>query len=259
MHCFYCEPSEVGQKEIRLTGTDVNHIKNVLRMKTGEELMICDGEGTEYRCALLTLDKDEIHAEIREKRPSTTELPVRLVLYQGLPKKDKMELIVQKGVELGAEEIVPVAMKHCVVRLEEEKKEQKKRERWQAIAEGAAKQSGRGRVPVVSGVMNYEEAVRRAAEEGMLLLPYENARGMQSLRQAVTELTERLKDKEAKRPVVSVLIGPEGGFAPEEVAEAVRQGAVPVSLGRRILRTETAGLAMLSILMYEMECSEEGE
>lgn len=259
MHCFYCDPSAVGQEEIRLTGTDVNHIKNVLRMKPGEALTICDGEGTEYHCVLLTLDKDEIHAKIQEKRPCATELPVRLVLYQGLPKKDKMELIVQKSVELGAAEIVPVAMKHCVVRLEEEQKEQKKRERWQAIAEGAAKQSGRGRVPLVSGVMDYAEAVQRAAGEGMLLLPYENARGMQSLRQAVAELTERIRNKEEKCPVVSVLIGPEGGFAPEEAEEAVRQGAVPVSLGKRILRTETAGLAMLSILMYEVECNEEGE
>ncbi|MBO5351993.1 MAG: 16S rRNA (uracil(1498)-N(3))-methyltransferase [Lachnospiraceae bacterium] len=249
MHCFYCEAGNVSEDRIVITGSDVNHIKNVLRMRNGEELMICDGTGMEYTCRIAEFPAGEVLLDILKAEKASTELPVRLKLYQGLPKKDKMELIIQKAVELGAVEVIPVMTKRCIVKLEDEKKEAKKLERWQAIAESAAKQSGRGIIPTVSRVLNYKEAVKQAVEEGMALIPYELAEGMKSLKEAAAKAPEQL--------VISVFIGPEGGFEESEVEFAREQGVVPVSLGKRILRTETAGFTTLSILMYEIECAQE--
>ncbi len=251
MHCFYCEPGNVAEKQITITGTDVNHIKNVLRMRIGEELMVCDGTGMEYTCRILDFPAGEVALSILKAEKASTELPVRLKLYQGLPKKDKMELIIQKAVELGAVEIIPVMTKRCIVKLEDDKKEAKKLERWQAIAESAAKQSGRGILPTVSRVLHYKEAVKKASAEGMTLIPYELAEGMKSLKEAAAEAS--------KQQVVSVFIGPEGGFEEAEVEFAGENGVIPVSLGKRILRTETAGFTTLSILMYEIECAQNAE
>ncbi len=249
MHCFYCEAGNVTENQIRITGSDVNHIKNVLRMENGEELMVCDGTGMEYTCRIEEFPAGEVLLSILKAEKASTELPVRLKLYQGLPKKDKMELIIQKAVELGAVEIIPVMTRRCIVKLEDEKKEAKKLERWQAIAESAAKQSGRGMIPTVSRVLNYKEAVKAACGEGMTLIPYEMAEGMKSLKEAAK--------KAAEQSTISVFIGPEGGFEEAEVEFAKENGVIPVSLGRRILRTETAGFTTLSILMYEIECATE--
>ena len=247
MHCFYCEKENVTEQQIRITNSDVNHIKNVLRMKIGDELIICDGTGMEYICQIEEFLDGEVVLTILEQKQASTELPVRLKLYQGLPKKDKMELIIQKAVELGAVEIIPVMTKRCIVKLEDEKKEAKKIERWQTIAESAGKQSGRGIIPKVSHVMSYKEALSKASSEGMSLIPYELAEGMTSLKEA----TKRA----VKEQVVSVFIGPEGGFEETEIEVAKEHGVIPVSLGKRILRTETAGFTTLSILMYEIECA----
>lgn len=247
MHCFYCEPGNVSGETICITGADVNHIKNVLRMKQGEELTVCDGAGMEYACRIQVLESKEIWLEILSSKVCATELPVKLKLYQGLPKKDKMELIIQKAVELGVAEIIPVMTKRCVVKLEDEKKELKKLERWQAIAESAAKQSGRGMIPNISRVINFSDAITQAANEGLGLIPYEAATGMLSLQQAAKQAVTQ--------QTVSVLIGPEGGFEETEIEAAKQQGIIPVSLGKRILRTETAGFTTLSILMYEIECA----
>ncbi len=249
MHCFYCEEKNVQENRIRILGSDVNHIKNVLRMKLGEELIVCDETGMEYTCQIEEILSGEVILTIVEQKKASTELPVRLKLYQGLPKKDKMELIIQKAVELGAVEIIPVMTKRCIVKLEDEKKEVKKIERWQAIAESAAKQSGRGMIPKVSHVMSYAEALKVATSEGMALIPYELAQGMHSLKEAAKKAIEE--------NVVSVFIGPEGGFEETEIEKAKECGVVPVSLGKRILRTETAGFTTLSILMYEIECASE--
>lgn len=249
MHCFYCEEQNVAEQHIRITGSDVNHMKNVLRMKQGEQLTVCDGAGMEYICQIEEFLGGEVILSILERKQASTELPVRLKLYQGLPKKDKMELIIQKAVELGAVEIIPVMTKRCIVKLEDEKKEAKKIERWQAIAESAAKQSGRGIIPKVSRVMSYGEALKTASLEGMSLIPYELAQGMTSLKEVAK--------KAYKENVVSVFIGPEGGFEEAEIEKAKECGVVPVSLGKRILRTETAGFTTLSILMYEIECASE--
>lgn len=251
MYRFYCEEGAAPGGSLVLTGSDVNHIKNVLRMKQGERLIACDGNGKDYYCRIESLEADRIVLRAEEEKQSETELPVHITLYQGLPKKDKMELIIQKAVELGAVRIVPVAMKRCIVKLEDEKKEEKKRERWQAISMSAAKQSGRGVIPEVAKAMSYQDALKDAALRGMVIVPYEHADGMSALKNVIKKLTTERKDTLE----LSLFIGPEGGFEEEEIASAVSAGAVTVSLGKRILRTETAGLAALSILMYEIECA----
>ncbi|WP_167958427.1 16S rRNA (uracil(1498)-N(3))-methyltransferase [Anaerosporobacter faecicola] len=245
MYRFYIEQSNVREEQILIDGADVNHIKNVLRMRVGEELILCDGQGTDYHCKIAVLAADQIQASIISKEETQTELPARIYLFQGLPKKDKMELIIQKAVELGVYQVIPVMMKRSVVKLDDKKKEQKKLERWQAIATSAAKQSGRGFIPEVMPVMNYKEAVAMAKEMEYKILPYEHAMGMQETKQKIQEV----KGKKS----VAIFIGPEGGFEEEEVAVAREAGIAPITLGKRILRTETAGLAILSVLMFALE------
>lgn len=266
MYRFYCEEGTAKNGQLTLTGSDVNHIKNVLRMKAGERLIACDGNGKDYYCKIESLEAERIVLTIEEEKQSESELPVRITLYQGLPKKDKMELVIQKAVELGAARIVPVAMKRCIVKLEEEKKEEKKRERWQAISMSAAKQSGRGIIPNIAKTVSYQKALKAAVAHGMVLVPYERAEGMSTLKNAIKELIAALEKAGTSGELppefpleLSLFIGPEGGFEEEEIAAAIAAGAVPVSLGKRILRTETAGLAALSILMYEIECAQSSE
>lgn len=242
---FYVKNSQISGDFIHITGSDVNHIRNVLRMKPGEHLAICDGEGTDYQCRIETIDQEKVVARIEEMGTNETELPARIYLFQGLPKKDKMELIIQKAVELGVYEIIPVAMKRCVVKLEDPKKEKKKLERWQTIADSAAKQCGRGILPNVKEVMTLQQAAEYADTLSKRLVPYELAEGITQSRKAVKEA--------AKASSVGIFIGPEGGFDEAEIALLKEKDAEPVTLGRRILRTETAGLTALSILMFEME------
>lgn len=245
MYQFFVEPCQIKGDKIVITGKDVNHIKNVLRMKPGEEISVSNGaDGKEYRCGIKELGGDEIICELHFIKEEGVELPSRVYLFQGLPKADKMELIIQKTVELGVYEIIPVAAKRSVVKLDE-KKAKNKILRWQGIAEAAAKQSKRGIIPKVQEVMSFKEAVSYSRCAQVKLIPYELAEGMDTTR----ELIEGLKPGED----VAVFIGPEGGFDKEEIEEALRQGVIPVTLGRRILRTETAGMAVLSILMYHLE------
>ncbi|HIY00529.1 MAG TPA: 16S rRNA (uracil(1498)-N(3))-methyltransferase [Candidatus Blautia faecipullorum] len=246
MQRFFVKPYQIDEKahEIHITGTDVNHIANVLRMRQGEELWVSDGEKKEYHCVIEAIDGGEVLLHILYAQEPDYELPSRIYLFQGLPKADKMELIIQKAVELGAYEIIPVETKRCVVRLDK-KKAEKKTARWQQIAESAAKQSKRMLVPEIHSVMSYKEALDYAEKLDVLLIPYELADKM-------TE-TKAVLDKIQKGQSVGIFIGPEGGFEEEEVRAAVSKGAAPVTLGRRILRTETAGLAVLSILMFQLE------
>ncbi len=245
MYQFFVEPCQIKGDRIVITGKDVNHIKNVLRMKPGEEISVSNGaDGREYRCGIKELCEDEIICELHFIKEEGVELPSRVYLFQGLPKSDKMELIIQKTVELGVYEIIPVAAKRSVVKLDE-KKAKNKILRWQGIAEAAAKQSKRGIIPKVQEVMSFKEAVSYSSRAQVKLIPYELAEGMDTTR----ELIEGLKPGED----IAVFIGPEGGFDKEEIEEALRQGVIPVTLGRRILRTETAGMAVLSILMYHLE------
>ena len=244
MYHFYVEPEAVSVDTARITGGDVNHIKNVLRMHPGEEIMILDGNGMEYRCEIETIS-DEVLARVLEAKKTEAELSVRLLLFQGLPKKDKMELIIQKAVELGVSEIIPVLTKRTVVKLEDKKKEQKKLERWQAIAEAAAKQSGRGIIPKVCEAVKFTEAVKQAETLDEALIPYELAEGMDEARERIRGLHDK--------KTIGIFIGPEGGFEEEEIALAANAGIHPITLGKRILRTETAGLCILSVIMFELE------
>ncbi len=241
---FFVNPSQVGEDSIIIQGNDVNHIRNVLRMRPGDELSLSDGQGTDYFCRIQSMERDEICLSIENSWKSYVELPVRLYLFQGLPKGEKMELIIQKAVELGAYEIIPVRTNRAIVKLDA-KKEAKKIARWQQIAESGAKQSGRGMIPAVKPVMGLAEALAYAKSLDGILIPYEKAEGIKKTR----EIIAGLKGKKS----VGIFIGPEGGFDEAEVEAAMAAGAVPVTLGRRILRTETAGLTMLSILMFEFE------
>ncbi len=245
MHHFFVTPQQVKGNQVQIEGTDVNHIKNVLRMKIGEELHISDGNNKKYLCEIVEVSADMVLAQIKEELASDTELPSRLYLFQGLPKGDKMELIVQKAVELGVYEIIPVATKRAVVKLDD-RKAAKKVERWNSISEGGAKQSGRNIVPKVKKVMTYKEAMQYAKELDVVLLPYELAEGMEDTKQSIEAVKAGMS--------VGIFIGPEGGFEMSEVEYALEQGAKAITLGRRILRTETAGLTILSILMYHLEC-----
>ncbi len=244
MYHFFVAPEQIGEKEIRIEDGDVIHIRNVLRMSPGEQISVSCGDGKEYRCELDRIGENQITAKIMWAQESDVELPSRICLFQGLPKGDKMELIIQKAVELGAAEIVPMATRRAVVKLDE-KKAEAKRKRWNAISESAAKQSKRMIVPEIKSVMSFQEAVNYAKSFDQKLIPYELARGMDEARRIIHGI----------RPgqSIAVFIGPEGGFTEEEIALAKEAGVMPVTLGRRILRTETAGMTVLSVLMFQLE------
>lgn len=245
MYQFFVEPSQIQGKRIVITGSDVNHIRNVLRMKIGEEIAVSNGmDGKEYRCGIEEFAEDEVICSLRFVKEDGLELPARVTLFQGLPKADKMEFIVQKMVELGVYRIVPVATKRAVVKLDE-KKAKAKVTRWQAIAEAAAKQSKRRIVPEVGAVCSVKEALLQAASMDVKLIPYELSEGMAKTRELI--------EKTLPGQEIAVFIGPEGGFEEEEVAMAMEAGFVPVTLGKRILRTETAGLTVMAWLMYRLE------
>ncbi len=244
MHHFFVTPEQVREDNIIIEGSDVNHIKNVLRMKVGDELEISDGDNKKYLCEIASTSSDEVCAMIKTELKVDTELPSKIYLFQGLPKSDKMELIVQKAVELGVYEIIPVATKRAVVKLDD-KKASKKIERWQAIAESGAKQSGRNVIPEVKKVMAFKEAVQYAKSLDVLLVPYELAEGMSETKALISAIQPGQS--------VGFFIGPEGGFESSEVEYAIENGAKAITLGKRILRTETAGLTTLSILMYHLE------
>lgn len=244
MHHFFVAPEAVHGNFITITGSDVNHMKNVLRMKPGEELLISDGTGRDYLCRICHVKEDCMEAEILDGTYQGTELPAKLYLFQGLPKADKMEWIIQKAVELGVYEIIPVITKRTVVRLDA-KKEEAKGKRWNAISESAAKQSRRSIVPKVKSPMSFPEAVKYAEELDFRFIPYENYKDMEETRKILSQI-------EGKQSI-GIFIGPEGGFEEAEVDLAVSGGCERISLGKRILRTETAGLAILSVLMFRIE------
>lgn len=247
MYQFFVEPSQINidDKSVIIIGSDVNHIKNVLRMKQGEEISVSNGlDGKEYRCGIVALEPGRILCELRFVKEDGVELPAKVYLFQGLPKADKMELIIQKAVELGVYSIIPVATKRCVVKLDE-KKAAGKIARWQGIAEAAAKQSKRAVIPQVTEVHSFAQAVKLASDMGVRLIPYELAEGMEKTR----EIIGGLKPGQS----IAVFIGPEGGFEEAEIQEACKNGIEPVTLGKRILRTETAGMTVLSWIVYQME------
>lgn len=249
MHCFYVEKDQIGSEQAIIRGSDVNHIQRVLRMQESDQVTVCDGDGAFFECLIEEFAPEEIRLSIQKRLVVSAELPVKLYLFQALPKKDKMEFIIQKAVELGVHAIVPMASRYCIAKLDNPKKEEKKLERWQAISEAAAKQSGRGRIPKVYPAVRFLEAVDMAKEKDFAFIPYECAKGsgdgVRSLKKAALSSS------------VGIMIGPEGGFSKEEIAAAKAAGILPISLGNRILRTETAGLAALSYLMLEAEAQQD--
>lgn len=245
MYHFFVEPSQIQGKRIVITGGDVNHIKNVLRMKVGDEIAVSNGvDRKEYRCGIEAFSEEEVLCTLRFIKEDGVELPSKISLYQGLPKADKMELIVQKAVELGVSEIIPVSAGRSVVKLDE-KKAKAKVSRWQGIAEAAAKQSRRGIIPKVTEVMSVKEAVAHAGSMDVKLIPYELAEDMEKTK----EIISGIRSGES----VAIFIGPEGGFEEKEIAAAMEGGFLPITLGKRILRTETAGFTVLAWLMYHLE------
>ena len=245
MSNFFIDSGNIDGEAAYITGSDVNHIKNVLRMKEDDEIRLSAGNGLLYTAKISEFLPDRIVCKIVDCEGGKSELPAKSILFQGLPKKDKMELIIQKAVELGVSEIVPVMMKRTIVKLEDAKKELKKLERWRTISLTAAKQSGRIIVPEVSEFITFNEAVKRAESLEFNLIPYENEKGMDRAR----ELVKEAKGKKS----IGIFIGPEGGISEDELELAVKMGAEPISLGNRILRTETAGLALISVLAFEID------
>ena len=244
MYRFFISSEAVTDGALAITGEDVNHAKNVLRMRVGEELEAVDEDRFLYHCRILELTEEEIRCEILKKEEPDSELASSVTLFMGLPKGDKFELILQKAVELGVSEVVPVLTKRTVSR-PEPKKVESKRKRWQAIAEAAAKQSKRAVIPEVGGLVSFAEALKRAGEFDVLLIPYEQETDISRTRSLLREIPAGSR--------IGVFIGPEGGFEPSEVEAAQDMGARSLTLGRRILRAETAAIVTLGILMYELE------
>ena len=227
MYQFFVDDCQIGKEYVTITGSDVNHIKNVLRMRPGEKIRVSSSSRDMF-CEIAELTDDFVQADILDEEASDTELPSQIYLFQGLPKGDRMEYIIQKSVELGVHEIIPVAMKYCVVKLDA-KKAEKKVSRWQQIAESAAKQSKRMLIPEIHEVMTYKQALEFAKQLDVKLIPYELAKGMKETREILSEIKPGQS--------VGIFIGPEGGFEEEEVAKALEAGAHAITLGRRILRT----------------------
>ena len=245
MYHFFIAKENMIDHTVIIEGRDYNHIKNVLRMHEGEELSVSNGEDdNEYRCIIESFEEDKVVCKLIFVKKADAELPSKVYLYQCLPKADKMEMIIQKCVELGVYEIIPVASKRCVVKLDD-KKAGSKIARWQSIAEAASKQSKRAIVPVIGQVLSFDKALEDAKKADMVLIPYE----MCEDRDVTREVFESIKPGKD----IAIFIGPEGGFEEGEVEKAIANGITPISLGKRILRTETAGMTALAWISFCLE------
>lgn len=264
MHRFFVSDINEADKEVTITGQDVNHIANVLRLSVGDEITVSDGSSRDYLCSITAIDTKNdknVIAEIIDVFDSNAELPADIYLFQGFPKGDKFETIIQKCVELGVHEIIPVMMDRTVVQLDD-KKRVKKISRYQGIAEAAAKQSRRGIIPDIKSFMSFKEAVKYSRDiSDIILVPYESAEGMPYSREVIRGIVNSVHEKE-NSPVsddnnrkysVAVFIGPEGGFANSEIELLKDSDAKIISLGHRILRTETAGMNIISVLGFNLD------
>ena len=270
MSKFFVANQQIQNGMITIIGEDVNHITNVLRLQRKDELFVCDKEnGVTYKTTITELEKEAVICKIIEKIPDTTESNVRVTIFQGLPKADKMEYIIQKTTELGVKDIVPVRMKRCIVKLEG-KDETKKIDRWQKIAEVAAKQSGRDRIPKVENIIHIEQLKEQISNFDLFLIAYEEEKE-NTLKNELSKLHSNRIKKEVdlfkkmksedrfqyygikEELTVGVVIGPEGGLDKQEVEILQQNGAKIVTLGKRIMRTETAPIAILSNIMYEFD------
>ena len=246
---FFVKTDQIQDETITILGEDVKHIKNVLRKDKGEKIEICNQEnGKTYNCQINNIENNSIITRIIEQIEEQED-KIKIDIYQGLPKADKMELIIQKSVELGANAIIPVAMKRCVVKIDS-KDENKKICRWQKIAESAAKQSGRNEIPEIRHIATVEKISNLINEYDSLIVAYENERD-NTIKRELLKLKDILQEKGTIN--IALLIGPEGGLEEKDVELLKQSGAKIVTLGNRILRTETVALNMLSVIRYELE------
>ncbi len=248
MFNFFTKENQRQSDRYVITNTDFNHIKNVLRMSVGDTFLVSEN-GISNLCEIESIESDSLIAKIIEENYNDTNLPIKIHLFQGLPKGDKMELIIQKAVELGVESIVPVEMNRCVVKIDDKKKKSKI-QRWQAISESAAKQSKRNTIPEIQEILTYKQAMTKADEMDLFLVPYESKNGMEDTKNALSQIKPGMS--------IGILIGPEGGFDEKEIAQAIENNGKVISLGKRILRTETAAITSVSMCMLyaEMNLSE---
>jgi 16S rRNA (uracil1498-N3)-methyltransferase len=243
MHRFFIREENICEEGITIEGEDVQHISRVLRLREGDQITLCDQKGMDYQASIESISKHIVKTTVLSKEPSRGEPSIEAVIYQGIPKSTKMDLILQKCTEMGIVRVVPVMTARTVVKLESEKDEAKKVARWSKIAEEAAKQSARGLVPKIEMPMSLEEALADSRKLDLVLMPYEGEREV-SVKAAL----------QGKRPkAAGFFIGPEGGFEAYEVERARQNDIIPVTLGSRIMRTETAGFALLTCLMYEFD------
>lgn len=249
MYNFFADKNSRKEDCYFISGSDYNHIKNVLRMNRGDTFLVSD-DGKSHLCEIDKFEGECVFARIIEENYQNTDLPADIYLFQGLPKSDKLELIIQKAVELGVKEIIPVEMSRCVVKLDDKKKKSKV-QRWQAIAESAAKQSKRTSIPAFSDVMTFKKAVEKASEMDCFIVPYENKEGMKATKDALSLIK--------KGSSIAVMIGPEGGFEESEIETAISFGGKTVSLGKRILRTETAAITSVAMCMLYIEMNINGD
>ena len=246
---FFVKTEQIQDEIITILGEDVKHIKNVLRKDKGDKIEICNQEnGRTYNCQINNIEDNSIITEIIEQIEERED-NIKIDIYQGLPKADKMELIIQKSVELGANAIIPVAMKRCVVKIEP-KDENKKISRWQKIAESAAKQSGRNEIPEIRHIATIEKISNLINKYDTLIVAYENEKN-NTIKKELLQLKEKLQKN--GKVNIAVVIGPEGGLEEKDVELLRQNGAKIVTLGNRILRTETVALNMLSVIRYELE------
>lgn len=244
---FFVKNSQIKDNKVIITGEDVNHIKNVLRLNVDDDIQVCNLETSEnYTCGITKLNADTVECNIFNKICSESESNIHISIFQGVPKADKMELIIQKAVELGAYEITPVKMERSVVKLDE-KNQNKKIDRWRKISEVAAKQSGRDIVPKINDVINIKNICNLTSEYDIVLVAYEN----EHLNTLKNEL-KNLKYKNNNIIKIGIIIGPEGGIDKKEIDLLKKVGVKVVTLGRRILRTETVAFVLTSIIMYEL-------
>lgn len=250
MSRFFVSPENIdlSNGSITITGEDVRHIGSVLRAVPGDVLELSDGSGMDYTAVIELIGKDSVLTKITGSVPNRTEPPINLTLFQGLPKADKMEYIIQKCIELGVKRIVPVMTARTVVKFSNSKDAASKTVRWRRIALEAAKQCDRGIIPAVEEPVRFDEALEMAGNCSLKLIPYEE----ESEGSLKVLLRKYGGEAQVSNGGVGIMIGPEGGFDPDEVWKAVRSGFHSVTLGPRILRTETAGLAVASIIMYEI-------
>lgn len=243
---FFIKENQIQNNQITIIGEDVNHIKNVIRKQIGDIIEICNQDNEKsYKCEIEKIEEKQITTKIIEELKSQ-ESNIKVDIYQGLPKAEKMEFIIQKSVELGANAIIPVNMKRCVVKLDS-KSEEKKIERWQKISESAAKQCGRNNIPEVKHLVNIKDICNKIKDYDAMIVAYENEKE-NTLKQELTKLKNKQKNLK-----IGIVIGPEGGLEENDVKLLKESGAQIITLGHRILRTETVALNMLSIIMYELE------